>query len=64
MSYIQEGIVEEEKRKEIANMIVQECYILVIVVVVVVVPGFLRALYVAVLAVSQTPYSKGSYKNP
>ena len=36
----------------------------VVVVVVVVVPGFLRASYVAVLAVSQTPYSKGSYKNP
>ena len=46
-------------------MIVQELYMVVIVVVVVVVvPGFLRALYVAVLAVSQTPYSKGSYKNP
>ena len=37
---------------------------MVVVVVVVVVPGFLRASYVAVLAVSQTPYSQGSYENP
>ena len=53
----------KRKKKEIANMIVQELY-MVLGVVVVVVPGFLRASYVAVLAVSQTPYSKGSCKKP
>ena len=52
-----------KKKKEITNMIVQELY-MVVVVVVAVVPRFLRASYVAVLAISQTPYSKGSYKNP
>ena len=48
--------------KEITNVIVQKLYM--VVVVVVVVPGFLRALYIAMQAVSQTPYSEGSYESP
>ena len=50
--------------KEITNVIVQKLYMVVVVVVVVVVPGFLRALYIAMQAVSQTPYSEGSYESP
>ena len=49
--------------KEITNVIVQKLY-MVVVVVVVVVPGFLRALYIAMQDVSQTPYSDGSYESP